>query len=84
MLAQNAAMYQADPLKYESEEAIRNYSPDEIDTAIRELGKEEEPVPDRGGSIELLDMANQPGSMALNIEGQTSDFGSQMANMGGI
>lgn len=84
MLAQNAAMYQADPLKYESEEAIRNYSPDEIDTAIRELGREEEPVPDRGGSIELLDMANQPGSMALNIEGQTSDFGSQMANMGGI
>lgn len=84
MLAQNAAMYQSDPLKYESEEAMRNYSPDEIDTAIRELGKEEEPVPDRGGSIELLDMANQPGSMALNIEGQTSDFGSQMANMGGI
>ena len=84
-LQQNAAMYQAEPLSYEVEEAMRTYSPDEIDTAIKQLGgEEEEAVPDRGGSIQLLDMAGQPGSMALDIEGQTPEFGSEMANMGGI
>lgn len=80
-LQQNQQMYQSDPLPYEVQEAMRSYSPDEIDTAIKELGGQE------GGeqsNVELLDMEQQPGSMALNIEGQTSDFGSEMANMGGI
>ena len=64
-------------------EAMRQYSPDEIDTAIKQLGRgEEQPVD--ASSVELLDMEGQPGSMALDIEGQTSDFGSEMANMGGI
>jgi hypothetical protein len=82
-LQQNQQMYQADPLPYEVNEAMRQYSPDEIDTAIKQLGRgEEQPVD--ASSVELLDMEGQPGSMALDIEGQTSDFGSEMANMGGI
>lgn len=85
-LQQNSQMYQADPLPYEVQEAMRTYSPDEIDDAVKQLGSQ------RSGdvqslddtTVELLDMEQQPGSMALNIEGQTSDFGSELANMGGI
>lgn len=85
MLAQNQAAYEQAPLPYEVQSALQTYSPDEIDTAIRELGGQE----NRTGredeqSVELLDMEQQPGSMVLDIEGQTSDFGSEMANMGGI
>ena len=59
---------------------MRQYSPDEIDTAIRQLGGDE------GGesSVELLDMEEQPGSMSLDIEGQTSDLGSMLANANGV
>jgi len=81
-LQQNQQMYQTDPLPYEVNEAIRTYSPDEIDTAIRQLGGEEQPVEE--SSVELLDMEQQPGSMALDIEGQTSELGSQLANMNGF
>lgn len=81
-LQQNQQMYQANPLPYEVDEAMRTYSPDEIDTAIKELGNEQPEIEEN--SINLLDMQEQPGSMALDIEGQTSDFGSMMANMGGI
>lgn len=80
-LQQNQQMYQSDPLPYEVDEAMRTYSPDEIDTAIKQLGREE---PNEESSVELLDMEEQPGSMSLDIEGQTPDFGSTMANMGGI
>lgn len=84
-LQQNAQMYQADPLPYEVQEAMRNYSPDEIDDAIKQLGNTDQSANIAGDQpVELLDMEQQPGSMALNIEGQTSDFGSEMANMGGI
>lgn len=81
-LQQNQQMYQADPLPYEVEETMRTSSPDEIDDAIKQLG-DEQPIEEES-NVELLDMEEQPGSMALNIEGQTSDFGSEMANMGGI
>ena len=82
-LQQNQQMYQADPLPYEVQQAVNTYSPDEVDDAIKQLGNEEE-IPLEDDSIELLDMAQQPGSMALDMEGQTPEFGSQMANMGGI
>lgn len=81
-LQQNAQMYQANPLPYEVDEAMRQYSPDEIDTAIRQLGGEEQPSEE--SSVELLDMQEQPGSMALDIEGMTPELGSSLANMGGI
>lgn len=81
-LQQNQQMYESNPLPYEVQQALSTYSPDEIDTAVRELGNEE-PVEEES-SINLLDMTEQPGSMALDVEGQTPDFGSMMANMGGI
>ena len=82
-LQQNQQMYQADPLPYEVQQAMNTYSPDEIDDAVKQLGSEEQ-MPMDDNSVELLDMQQQPGSMALDIEGQTPEFGSEMANMGGI
>lgn len=82
-LQQNQQMYQADPLPYEVQQAMNTYSPDEIDDAVKQLGSEEQ-IPMDDNSVELLDMQQQPGSMALDIEGQTPEFGSEMANMGGI
>jgi len=84
-LQQNQQMYEANPLPYEVQQAMNTYSPDEIDDAIKQLGNADQNV-NVGNEqpVELLDMEQQPGSMALDIEGQTSEFGSQMANMGGI
>ena len=82
-LQQNQQMYQADPLPYEVQQAMNTYSPDEIDDAVKQLGSEEQ-MPMEDNSVELLDMEQQPGSMELNMEGQTPEFGSEMANMGGI
>lgn len=82
-LQQNAQMYQADPLPYEVQHAMDTYSPEEIDTAVKELSRGDQQNLGEG-EVDLLDMEQQPGSMALDIEGQTPDFGSAMANMGGI
>ena len=79
MLRQNQAAYGQNPLPYEVSEAMRQYSPDEIDDAVRQLGNDETEVGE--GAVELLD---ENGNMALDIQGQTSDFGSEIANMGGI
>lgn len=81
-LQQNQQMYEADPLPYEVQQAMNTYSPDEIDDAVKQLSGEE--ASNNENPVELLDMAGQPGSMALDIEGQTPEFGSEMANMGGI
>lgn len=81
-LQQNQQMYEADPLPYEVQQAMNTYSPDEIDDAVKQLSGEE--TSNNENPVELLDMASQPGSMALDIEGQTPEFGSEMANMGGI
>lgn len=78
-LQQNQQMYQAEPLPYEVSEAMRQYSPDEIDTAIRELGGQEQPRD--GANIELQEDGN---GMALDIAGQTSDFGAELANQEGL
>lgn len=85
-LQQNQQMYQANPLPYEVDQALSTYSPDEIDTAIRELGNGTPAEEDgrRRDDVELVDMEQQDGGLSLNIEGQTSDLGSSLANMGGI
>ena len=83
-LQQNNQMYQSNPLPYEVDQAMNSYSPDEIDDAIKQLGNEEAPAEEEASSVNLVDMPQQDGGMSLNIEGQTPEFGSMMANMGGI
>ena len=88
-LQQNQQMYEANPLPYEVDQAMNTYSPDEIDDAIKQLGNEEPTTEEDmvyagNADINLIDMPQQDGGMALNIKGQTPDFGSSMANMGGI
>lgn len=79
MLAQNQAAYMSSPLPYEVKEAMRQYSPDEIDHAISQLGN---PRPEEEeADIELQEDGN---GMALDIAGQTSDFGSALANQEGL
>lgn len=81
-LQQNAQMYQADPLPYEVNEALKTGSPDEIDTAIRELGQEQ-PIDNRG-DITALDMMSQPGGYSADLEGMTPELGSELANASGM
>lgn len=81
-LQQNQQMYEANPVPYEVDQAMKNYSPEEIDTAIRELngagGAGEQPIEE---SSQLVDMESQPGAMALETQGaMTSDLGSMLAN----
>lgn len=83
MLAQNQQIYQAEPLPYEVQQAMQTYSPDEIDRAVTQLGSEQVPTEDIT-PVDLLNMESQDGGLALNIDGQTSDFGSSMANPNGI
>lgn len=80
-LAQNQQMYMNDPIPYEVDQAMNTYSPDEIDTAIRQLGGGDQTD---SSSVKLLNMENQDGGMTLDIAGQTSDFGSSLANMAGV
>lgn len=82
MLAQNQAMYMQNPLPYEVDNYMNSgATPDEIDETIRQLGGETEDGRRRVSDIDLLDMTNQAGSVALdNIEGQTSELGSALAN----
>ena len=83
-LQQNQQMYQAEPLPYEVNEAMRQYSPDEIDTAIRELGGQEQPAPNPGDAgVNLVDSNDQEGSLSLDMGGMTDELGSQLANMAG-
>ena len=79
MLRQNQVAYEQNPLPYEVQQALNTYSPDEIDTAIRQLGNEEAPIEDEN-SVEMLDMQSQPGGIGLDMEGMTADLGSQLAN----
>ena len=82
-LQQNQQMYEANPIPYEVDQAMKTYSPDEIDTAIKELGNEQ-PVPEEGNPIETVDMQSQEGGLSLDMEGMTPELGSSLANMGGV
>ena len=76
-------MYQANPLPYEVDATMQNYSPEVMDEAIKQLGNDA-PVMEEDYSLDLLDMPEQDGAMALDLEGQTSDLGSSLANPNGI
>lgn len=85
-LQQNQQAYEANPIPYEVDQAMSTYSPEEIDTTIKELsGTLEEDDRRRGNSgsdnINLVDMESQDGGIALeNTGAMTSDLGSMLAN----
>lgn len=85
MLAQNNQLYTQNPLPYEVNEAMRQYSPDEIDTAIRELGGQENELANPGNAdVDLVAMEEQDGGLSLGMEGMTDELGSSLANMSGM
>lgn len=84
-LQQNQQAYEANPIPYEVDQAMNTYSPEEIDTTIKELGGTLEEDNRRGNpesdNINLVDMESQDGGIALeNTGGLTSDLGSMLAN----
>ena len=90
MLRQNQQAYEANPTGYEVQNAMQNATPGEIDDVISALsGGQMAPQsqaiePDASNldqaSPEMLDMPEQEGAMALDIEGMTPEMGSQLAN----
>lgn len=83
-LRQNQVAYGQNPLPYEVDNFMAQASPDEVDLAIRELGGQEGTDGREAPPVELVDMPSQDGSLSLNIEGNTPELGSQLANMNGI
>lgn len=85
-LQQNQQAYMNNPLPYEVDQAMKTASPDEIDTAIRELGNEPTDVSSGReiNPIETLDMAQQDGAMIADLEGMTPGLGSALANPAGM
>ena len=81
MLRQNQVAYGQNPIPYEVDNFMAQASPDEVDNAIKQLGREAEPTSVEEGNTELLDMENQPGAMALESTGAiSSDLGAALAN----
>ena len=86
-LQQNQQMYESNPLPYEVDQAMRTASPDEIDTAIRDLGQGAQAAPSQEteeGDIAALDMESQPGGFTADLENMTPELGSELANMSGM
>lgn len=82
MLKQNQAMYESNPVGYEVQNVMDNYSSDEIDEIIAGINGGEEVQEDM--SLETLAMPEQDGGFALDITGNSSDLGSLLANPNGV
>lgn len=92
-LQQNQQMYEQNPIPYEVENAMQNASPDEIDTAIADLGAEadesmnpsEIAAQNQNLAPQTLDMQSQDGAMAMGgtMDGMSTDLGSMLANPNG-
>lgn len=76
-LQQNQAAYEANPLPYEVENATQGASPEEIDAMIEQVSQ----TP-TGEDIDVsqVEMLNQGNGLSTNLEGQTNEFGSMLAN----
>lgn len=82
-LQQNQQAYMQNPLPYEVEAALETYPSEEIDQATVELSRDPFGEGEGGAQnnpIEALDMAQQSGGIAVDLEGQTSELGSMLAN----
>lgn len=83
MLQQNQQAYEQNPVPYEVDNAMQNYSPEEIDQIIGGIPPEE--ATEEEVSVEDLQMPEQDGAMAVaGLEGLTPDSGSALANPNGI
>ena len=83
-LQQNQMAYEQNPIPYEVDNAMNTASPDEIDTAIKELSGDMTQEQQNGivqNDLSLVNMESQPGAMALGTTGaMTEELGSELAN----
>lgn len=82
MLLQNQQAYNNNPIPYEVDNVAQNFTAEEmaqITNGINNATAEVESSTD----ITMLDMPEQDGAVALNLEGMTSDLGSALANPNG-
>lgn len=85
-LAQNAQMYQENPIPYETQAVMQNNTPDQVDEIIGNLSSQVSPTGEitEEGQVEAIDMPMQEGAMTSNIAGQTFESGSDLANPNGL
>lgn len=82
MLQQNQMAYEQNPLPYEAENAMDNASsPEEIDEIIGQVSQT--PAGEEIG-ISQIDMTEQDTGMSTNLEAQTNEFGSTLANASSV
>ena len=86
-LQQNQQAYERNPIPYEVQNIMQNKSPEEIDQIIAGLseGGGQEFTEDEIAAMQQegprgLDMEMQEGAMASELEGQTAESGSALAN----
>ena len=86
-LQQNQQAYEQNPIPYEVQNIMQNKSPEEIDQIIAGLSDgggqeftEEEIAAMQQEGPRGLDMEMQEGAMASELEGQTAESGSALAN----
>ena len=94
MLRQNQQAYESNPTGYEVQNVMQNATPGEIDQILSSMTSGGASA-QQGGGIEpdtsdiseatpdILDMPEQEGAMALDMEGMTPELGSQLANPNG-
>ena len=84
-LAQNQQMYNENPTQYEMDNIASQASPEEMDAVISQMGGAIEPegqeVPGNEPMPEGLDMQEQEGSYAADLEGMTPEMGGSTANI---
>lgn len=97
MLRQNQQAYESNPVGYEVQNVMQNATPSEIDQVLASVsgnglanspagssGAVEPPTTDLNDATpEMLNMPEQEGAMALDMEGVTPELGSQLANPNG-
>lgn len=83
-LLQNQQLFEQNPIPYATDEIMANNTSQDVDQIISQLrtpkGTETTDIISSTATPQVLDSTNQEGSLMLNMEGQTSDLGSQLAN----
>lgn len=82
MLQQNQALYEQNPTSYEIQNVMDNYSSEEVDDIISGVNGETQTL-QNDSQVDIVDMENQAPGLALDIVGNSSELGSDLANMNG-